>query len=167
MSDVEVKPAKEKTAKTTTITLNSEVVEKVTAYLEQANSYLRGITISRSLFVNWLINQSSGSLSEFELANLTKHFQSEKGRALWVYEEILRSEQAGVSKTIEDVLKEKYDDHTPARSKLVRQKRKKKDAVLTAEGPSSAEILRPSNEKNESQNEESSDQALGLPKGEF
>ena len=128
MSDVEVKPAKEKTAKTTTITLNSEVVEKVTAYLEQANSYLRGITISRSQFVNWLINQSSGSLSEFELANLTKHFQSEKGRALWVYEEILRSERAGLSKTIEEILKEKYEGR--GQNKKVRQKRKKKEPSL-------------------------------------
>ncbi len=128
MSDAEVKPKKEGAGKAFVVTLNKDAAEKVKAYLEQANSHLRGVTISKAQFVNWLINQSSAPLCELELGNLKAHFQSEKGRALWVYEEILRSEQAGLSKTIEEILKEKYEGQ--GQDKPVRQKRKKKDPSL-------------------------------------
>ena len=145
MSDAEVKPKKEGVGKTTVVTLNKDAAEKVKAYLEQANSHLRGVTISKAQFVNWLINQSSAPLCELELGDLKAHFQSEKGRALWVYEEIMRSEQAGLSKTIEEILKEKYEGQ--GQDKPVRQKRKKKEPTLLASSLSEVTALEAATEK--------------------
>lgn len=165
MSDAEVKPKKEGAGKTTVVTLNKDAAEKVKAYLEQANSNLRGVTISKGQFVNWLIIQSSAPLCELELGNLKAHFQSEKGRALWVYEEILRSEQAGLSKTIEEILKEKYEGQD--QDKPVRQKRRKKEPSLLLDSLSGGSVSEAGIEKGVSEKENLTEPHLALQRCEI
>lgn len=103
----EVKKAKKPSVHVDKVNLTPEAISKVKSWLEQANSVLCGITINRTMIVNWLIGKQGHDLSGEELSQLESEFRNEVEFSKWAAREVEEASNRGEIKTLESIIEER------------------------------------------------------------
>ncbi|MBI2712602.1 MAG: hypothetical protein HYX41_07105 [Bdellovibrio sp.] len=89
--------------------IGSEALSKLNLLIEQANQRLRGMKLTRSDLVNFLILKRSETLSTQELKELETQYFDELKFAQWAIQELKAARSKGESITLGDILSGKSD----------------------------------------------------------
>lgn len=93
------------------ITLDVSAMERVTAWMDDLASLLKGSTVNRTELVNWLINHHDRELSAQEVRGLEQAFFDEVKFAEWAVTELKAAQARGESVTLSEIIAK----HRPAR----------------------------------------------------
>ena len=145
MENNDSKKIKTRLAHPDRISLNEIGLKKVTSWLEQANGHLRGVKISRSDIVNWLISEQDEELSPQNLSALETQYFDQVKFGEWAIKDLKRRLSLGENVTLADIIsgsciKLKNDSNV---SKMPSKKRKTGSQSATTFKSFESEILAP------------------------
>ena len=90
-----------------TVTLSSEVLEKVTQWIRQAETEL-GVRVNRKQMVNWKLSQLTDQLSSVELRRAYQEFYDEEAFLKMALAEIRKAKSEGRSLSL-DAIRLRYE----------------------------------------------------------
>jgi hypothetical protein len=105
------------------VALGKDLMTKTTQRMEEAHQHLRGVHVTRTEFVCWLLDKALDKLGKEDFEDFKTRFQDEEGRLKWAAIELKRRREAGETPTLEDILKGEPSKSTPEK----RPRRKKPD----------------------------------------
>lgn len=95
------------------ITLKPESLCRIDGWLEQLENQFKGIKISRTQLINWLVMERKVEFSRDEQANLQRAFFDDEMLGLWVIRELKERRGRGEQTSYLAVLAEATKGHLP------------------------------------------------------
>ncbi len=105
-----IEPIKKRRVNPERITVAKESLSRLSDWIEQIATEVKGIKLNRNDLVNWLIQNHASTLSADEVKEVERHFFDEVKFAEWALKELKAAKARGETTSLSEILNVKAEE---------------------------------------------------------